>query len=162
MYRPVILNPVGQKEKITVFMDPRDYNTSASLIEHAKQGNPFVETFEYGLSPEGYHHKSRVVWAGSMAMPEKNTDNLYNQCTEYSQIRPTVKTTLKYRFLVNHTKKLYVDKEAVDARLHPLPFLTVDEYDFPSNSHLIGSWARDVISAERKNPMGYIEIAFNV
>ena len=159
-YRPVILNPLilPQAEKITVFMDACDYNTSASLIEHAKQGNRFVETFEYGLCPEGYHHKSRVVWAGSMAMPEKTTVNLYNQCTEYSKIRPSIHSTHKYRFLLNHSKKLYVDK--ADIQLHPLPFLTVEGCDFPSNSHLIGSWARDVISVEKNRPVGFDKIAF--
>ena len=150
-YRPVILNPLvlPHKDKITVFMDACDYNTSALLVEHAKLGNLFVETFEYGLSPEGYHHKSRVVWAGNQA-----PINVYNQCTEYSHIRPSEKSTHNYRFILNHSKKLYVDKEACSGVFHPLPFLTAEGYKHN------GPWARDVISVERKVPMGFDEIHF--
>jgi hypothetical protein len=147
-YRPLILSAHLQKQKITVFMDSSDYNIGATLIEHAKWGNPFVETFEYGLSPEGYHHKSRVVWAGNYA-----PINLYNQCTEYSQIRPSTKSTKQYRFILNHSKKLYVDKES-NADLHPLPFLTAEGFTHP------GPWARDVISVERQKPVDFNEFLF--
>ena len=169
-YYPIVLSADG---KIVVWMLAHRYGNGLKLMEHSFLGNNFVSTFEFGLSPEGPHHKSRVVWAGDYAdaEPEKE-DNLYHECTEYNEIRPDEKNTDKYRFIVNHSKKLFVDKTNVpkcsnDFVIHPLPLLTAEGNgrgggDFRDGDPLVGSWARDVISVEETAPPDFEEIVFDL
>lgn len=169
-YYPIILDKDG---KIVVWMLAHRYGNGLKLMEHSWIGNNFVSTFEFALSPEGPHHKSRVVWAGDYADSEPDQEeNLYRICTEYNEIRPTEKGTNKYRFVVNHSKKLFVDKTKVpksseDFTIHPLPLLTAEGNgrgggDFRDGDPLVGSWARDVISVEETAPADYEELFFNL
>ena len=163
-YYPIILDADG---KIVVWMDPTAYGEGQKLMEHAYLRNPFVNTFEFALSPEGPHYKSRVVWAGDYADPEPGKEtNLHHQCNEYNLIHPQEKDASSYRYLVNHTKQQYVDKEAIHT-LHPLPLLTAegngrgggDIHDAPP---LVGSWARDVISIEKTIPEDFEEVVISL
>lgn len=161
-YYPIILAP-GKMIKIYAAMCPTDYKTGAKLMEHSYLTNDFVQTFEFELSPDGFYHKSRVVWAGDYADKEAIGANLYEQCIDAMMIQPEVKSTEKYRFLVNHTKTQYVDKSEVQNGLHPLPLLTAEGNghgggDYRGNSALIGTWARDVISVETTAPEGFDKI----
>ena len=159
-YYPIILDANG---KIVVWMNGQTYNEGLKLMEHSYLDNTFVNTFEFALSPEGPHYKSRVVWAGDYADKEPGKEtNLYEQCNEYNLIRPQEKDASKYRYIVNHTKNLYVDKSKVQS-LHPLPLLTAegngrgggDLHEAPS---WVGSWARDVISVEKMVPEDFEEL----
>ena len=168
-YYPIILDENG---KIVVWMDAHEYGNGLKLTEHSFIENNFVSTFEFGLSPEGIYHKCRVVWAGDYADKELNqSENLYHLCNEYSCIHPRVKTTNNYKFIVNHTKKQFVNKSKVPEkdgyRLHPLPILTVEGNgrgggDYHSDSQLIGSWARDIISVEENEPVDFEEVIFDL
>jgi hypothetical protein len=168
-YYPIVLSADG---KILVWMLGHRYGNGLKLMEHSYLTNNFVCTFEFGLSPEGPHHKSRVVWAGDYADDEPGGQNLHNMCTEYTEIRPQEKETTKYRFIVNHSKRQLVDKTKVPERggftLHPLPLLTAEGNgrgggDFrDDNFSLVGAWARDVISVEETAPDDYEEIIFNL
>ena len=158
-YYPIILSADG---KIVVWMNAGHYRNGLKLMEHSFVGNNFVSTFEYGLSPEGPFHKSRVVWAGDYADKEPGKEeNLHNMCDDFNVIKPAEKDTTKYRYVVNHTKKLFVDKSKIadyDGRkLHPLPILTAEGNglgggDYRGPSPLVGSWARDIISVEETAP----------
>ena len=167
-YYPIILDKEG---KIVVWMCAHTYGNGAKLTEHSYMQNNFVSTFEFGLSPEGSRHKSRVVWAGDYADPEPDQEhNLYHQCTDYSEVRPAEKDTTKYRFIVNHSKRLFVDKTKVrrgeeGMAYHPLPLLTAEGNgrgggDYRGESPLIGSWARDVMSVETEAPADFEELLF--
>ena len=169
-YYPIILDADG---KIIMWMNAHNYHNGLKLTEHSFIGNNFVSTFEFALSPEGIYHKSRVVWAGDYADEESNQQDLYNQCNESQQIIPSEKDTTQFRFVINHTKKLFVDKTKVlkdsgGYRLHPLPLLTCEGNgrgggDYRGDSPLVGSWARDVISVEEVSPVeGYEEIVFDL
>ena len=68
-YYPIVLSADG---KIVVWMLAHRYGNGLKLTEHSFIGNNFVSTFEFGLSPEGIYHKSRVVWAGDYADNEPN------------------------------------------------------------------------------------------
>jgi hypothetical protein len=92
-------------------------------------------------------------------------------CGEYNLIRPAEKNTACYRFIVNHSKQLYVDKWKVqnvnNLFIHPLPLLTAEGNglsggDYHGNSKLVGSWARDIISVEYAAPQGFQEIVFDL
>ena len=168
-YYPIILDAEG---KIVVWMNAHNYHNGLKLTEHSFLENNFVSTFEFALSPEGIYHKSRVVWAGDYADEEPDGVNLYRQCNEYQQIIPQEKDTSRFRFVVNHTKKLFVDKNKVQKdrsgfRLHPLPLLTCEGNgrgggDYRGDSPHVGSWARDVISVEEDAPEGFQELAFDL
>jgi len=168
-YYPIILDKDG---KIVVWMLAHRYGNGLKLMEHSWTANNFVSTFEFALSPEGPHHKSRVVWAGDYADNEPGQEkNLYRMCTEYNEIRPEEKETTNYCFVVNHSKRLFVDKTKVPTKdgftLHPLPLLTAEGNgrgggDYRSDSPLVGSWARDVISVEETAPDDYEEIIFDL
>jgi hypothetical protein len=70
-----------------------------------------------------------------------------------------------YTYIVNHTKKVYIEKKG---DFHPLPILTAEgngrgggDYNGP-NMDLVGTWARDVISMEHEAPdYTRIECEFN-
>jgi len=169
-YYPIILSADG---KIVVWMCAHNYRNGLKLTEHSYLGNNFVSTFEYGLSPDGPHHKSRVVWAGDYADADPNQENnLYRMCDEYNMINPQEKDTTIYRYIINHSKKQFVDKMASKAeeegmKYHPLPLLTCEGNgrgggDYRGDSPLIGSWARDVISVEVEAPADYKELMFDL
>lgn len=169
-YHPIILDAVG---KIVVWMNAQNYENGLKLMEHSYLKNSFVNTFEFGLSPEGPYYKSRVAWAGDYADLEPGHDtNLYAMCHEYNLIRPEPKSTLKYRYVVNHSKKLYVDKSKIPCptgcyTIHPLPLLTVEGNgrgggDYHTDSELVGSWARDIISVEETITDEFQELVFNL
>ena len=140
-----------------------DYQCGAKLMEHSYIRNPFVGRVEKQLSPEGEYYKSPLVWGGDYADPEvKDEDETTLFCLSSGKEEkgPKDSKTKKYlRYLVNHTQKLYVDKNKVKAdsygyRINPLPLLTAEgngrgggDYH-GTNLDLIGSWARNIISTE--------------
>jgi len=165
-YYPLILGADG---KVLVWMSAHAYNNGLKLMEHSYIGNNFVSTFEYGLTPAGIYHKSRVVWAGDYADNEPDQPhNLYRLCNDYNQVNPSKQDTTKYKFVVNHTKQLFVDKsKIVGKKIHPLPLLTAEGNgrgggDYHGDSPLIGSWARDVISVEESAPADFEELLFDL
>ena len=169
-YYPIVLSADG---KIVVWMCAHNYRNGLKLLEHSYLGNNFVSTFEFGLSPEGPHHKSRVVWAGDYADNEPDQENnLYRMCDEYTMIVPQEKDTTTYRYIVNHSKKQFVDKTKCVSgeegrKYHPLPLLTCEGNgrgggDYRGESPLIGLWARDVISVEEVAPLDFEEIVFDL
>jgi hypothetical protein len=79
----------------------------------------------------------------------------------------------KWRYIVNHTKREFVNKLNIKGtrnswdgsiwKVHPLPLLTCEGNgrgggDYHGNSKFIGVWARNVISIEETEPVGYKEI----
>ena len=192
-YKPVILGEKTEEnhETVKAWMYSHEYDNGLKLMEHSYQGNNFVSTFEKQLSRKGDYHKSRVVWSGDYADNEpdlkiiyegKEYDaNLYSLCNCENEIKPKVSKTDTYPYILNHTKKLFVDKNKVPeikdwegAKIHPLPLLTCEGNgrgggDFRGDEKgIVGSWARDVISVEKTNPlvttdtMDYKEIIFDL
>lgn len=181
-YIAIILGDAGEpREFIRIWMESYSFGSGAKLMEHSYLNNQFVSATEYLLSPEGPHWKSRLVWAGDYADEEampvvevdgepKGPQNLYHQATEgpdakkQGTLAPTDMSA--YRYIVNHTKRVYVDKDAVKPdeygyRIHPLPLLTAEGNgrgggDYGGhNEAAVGSWARHVISVEKVAPVGY-------
>ena len=168
-YYAVILDENGW---IRAWMAP---GFGAKLMEHSYLGGIGVGTFEWELTPEGRHHMSRVAWCGDYADVEPGLGkNLHLICNERNDLMltPTAVTLGEHPFLVNHTKRQFVDKSKVPKglggfQIHPLPLLTCEGNgrgggDFDGTSPLIGSWARDVISAEKTAPDGFTELAFDL
>lgn len=180
-YTPVILGDLGQvkilkKEFIRVWLSSFCYGNGMKLMEHSYIGNKFVTAFESLICPDGAFYMSRAVWAGDYADPEPDCDdekeqkNLYNMANEEEglacskQQTPKARDMSEFRYIVNHTKKLFVDKQLCSSGIHPLPLLICEgngrgggDYH-GTNEHLCGTWARDVISVERLEPETYTQL----
>lgn len=174
-YVAVILGPAGERrEFIRAWVNSWDYTNGSKLMEHSYIGNKFVGAVEWLLSPLGPFWKSRLVWAGDYAdeEPSDAQKNLYHEVLDDNapeadkRQQPAIIDMSAYRYVVNHTKKVYVDKNDVDKndhglRIHPLPLLTAEGNGRGGGDYrglieeAVGSWARDVISVEREAPEGY-------
>jgi hypothetical protein len=184
-YIAVILGEKSEGDPPTEFVrtwvNPPAYGNGSKLMEHSYVGNPYVGAVELLLSPKGHFWKSRLVWAGDYADPEvhvsypdgklvaKTLYELAQEEHEAKEMSPMPHNMEKYYFLVNHTKKQYVDKRKATAdgnglRIHPLPLLTAEGNGRGGGDYrgaqevLVGSWARDVISVERAALAGYTEL----
>lgn len=188
-YLPIFLDDkLDTDEKILAFMSPHKYENGLKLMEHSWLKNDFVNTVERLLSPRGKYSKKRLVWAGDYADDEPTLNsyspegNLYDFCIESLEIKPkAINTPMRYRYLLNHTKKQFVDKikapidniwvdrdgKTYEYKIHPLPLLTCEGNgrgggDYRSdNTEYVGIWARDSISVGNRIPEGYTEIVPN-
>lgn len=175
-YKPVCLKENKKTPKAWVYS--HNYGNGLKLMEHSWIGNRFVEVVEHLLSPIGDWYKQPIVWAGDYADEDKGLKtNVYDRCKDTLEVNPTTYQLMdNLRYVVNHTKKVFVDKtnipvsntyEDIEYRIHPLPLLTCEGNgrgggDFRGDSDLIGTWARDVISVEAALPVGYTEINFDL
>ncbi|WP_280247686.1 MULTISPECIES: hypothetical protein [Nocardia] len=156
---------------ITNYFWAWDYDDFAKLTEHSWLGNEFVEAVEAQL-----RQPSRVVWAGEYADPEPDGETLFVKARTAPKAPKTGPRPVG-RYVINHDKRAYVDKNAVKPngegwRLHPLSILTAEGNDRgsgdlrPENTtgtfDLVGSWARNHISIEDTPPDGYNEITFDL
>ena len=175
-YKPCSLTKT--KKGVKSWMYSHKYENGLKLMEHSWIENRFVSTIETLLMEGGSWYMTPIVWAGDYADKENNSDkNLYDMCTDKKEINPDISgVPNKYKYIVNHTKKLFVDKSKVpvtdthngfDFRVHPLPLLTCEGNgrgggDFRKEEPIVGTWARDIISVEDFEPMGYKELEFNL
>ena len=160
------------------------------LMEHSWRKNDFVQAFETLIAD----NPQRVVWAGDYADNEfgrketyiserkdelgrivkkrvKEDVNLYGLCKDDTKRIPKARAK-EYRFVINHTKGVFVDKRkgAKDNdgwQIHPLPLLTCEGNgrgggDFRGDNSLIGAWARDVISVSDTKPKDFEELIFDL
>lgn len=168
-FKPILL--AENKKSVKSWMYSHEYDNGLKLMEHSYIGNSFVSAFESLIKG----NPQRVVWGGDYADECKGRKtNLYSRCKESEKANPTEKfTTTETRYVVNHSKKEFVDKFSVPeikdwkgAKIHPLPLLTCEGNgrgggDFRGENKFVGTWARDVISVESKKPQGYTEIKPN-
>lgn len=171
------------------YLYSHEFDNGLKLMEHSYIGNNFVEAVEILLSPLGPWHKNKFVWAGDYADGEDREDekspNLYSTIGENEEnkvspdvindlrIEHNIEDTTRWRYVVNHTQKQYVDKEKAlltneeyCLKIHPLPLLTADGngrgggdyHDDLPDFDMVGLWAKEVISMEEQPPEGYEEI----
>lgn len=172
-YLAIILgNEPGSDEQEVVRHVLSPFGCGSKLMEHSYVDNVFVASVEQLIGKHSMFYKSRIVWAGDYADKEKNeTYNLYTYGTDYHTQLGNVsfqKVPIYYRYIVNHTKKEFVDKERLSNEIHPLPLLVCEgnqrgggDY-WGKNSDLCGSWARDIISMETDKPSDkYSELVCN-
>jgi hypothetical protein len=164
------------KEFIRAWLSPHHYANGAKLMEHSYIGNPFMNAVEWLLSRNGHFWKSRLAWAGDYADPEADGKTLYELAQdehEEKEMTPSPQDMSDYHYIVNHTKKQWVDKRKVAEdgrgfRIHPLSLLTAEgngrgggDYS-GANEELVGTWTRDVISVEQAAPEGFTELEAEV
>jgi len=174
-YRAIILasKQPNEKELIRTWVDSGVYGNGYKLREHSYIGNKYVEAVEYLISPLGMFHKSRLVWAGDYADEEQGlSENLhtmsYADIIEQKMSSPNRYDMSAYRYIVNHTRKIYVDKNIeTETMYHPLPLLTAEgngrgggdcTHSNCKMLSLVGTWARHTISVEIDIPEGYAQL----
>jgi hypothetical protein len=164
-YLTVILAEKSDKEYIRTYLDAGMYDNGVKLVEHSYIGNKFMKAVENLIGPNGMFYKSRIVWAGDYADNEPDSEKNLNSMCEGKDPFEYKGQPASYPYIVNHTKKVYIEKKGNG--LHPLALLTAEgngrgggDYNGP-NMDLVGTWARDVISMENEAP-GYtlIECVF--
>jgi hypothetical protein len=135
---------------------PFDFSTSLKLMEHSYIGNNLMNTVEYLISSYGKFYKTSIVWSGDYAKNEPNLDyNLHNLVKECNKYKFNNNNKLhKYKYLINHTKKLFVKlRKYKHDNIHPLPLLTSEGNEFGgyngNDIHLCGTWSRNIISIEK-------------
>lgn len=166
-YHPTILG--DNKKTVKAWVYSHDYGSGLKLMEHSWLKNPFVKSFETLIAD----NPKRVVWAGDYADECKgNKTNVYSRCKDNLKVNPNVPNENEdYRFVINHTKKCYVDKKEVPDndgwQIHPLPLLTCEGNgrgggDYRGESSLIGLWARDVVSVSNTEPKEFEKFEFDL
>lgn len=170
-YNVVIRNSRG---KVTSF--DRSVNgeyTMAKLTEHSWWLNEFVSTITSML----WRDPMQVAWVGDYAEDEEivKEHKLYELAwSDDAHGVEKCELFLDGKFLVNHSKRIYLDCDAFRKRsldedgwcLHPLPLLTAvgngkggGDY-FGINKEDIGKWCWDLISVEDTPPEGYETVEY--
>lgn len=165
------------------YVDSWDFESGSKLMEHSWMKNKFVNFVESLIAEGGQWNGKPLVWAGDYADCELDENgkemktirdgeeydlNLYS-LKQYHIQPPENFTPKHYRYLINETKKCFVDKNNCPKdkdgwRIHPLPLLTCEgngrgggDYN-GDNQDMVGIWARDIITVSTKKPKGYTEI----
>lgn len=171
-FKAVVLAPQSDKAENEASFESWKYGSGSKQMEHSWCGNFYVSTIEKHFIPGGEFYKHRLVWAGDYADAEAGSDsNLYELSEEKERNGECCKLDDTFRYVVNHSKRQYVDKAQIPVdsdgwQIHPLPLLTAEgnedaggEYHscYPDH-HLLGVWARDVISVEETVPAEYTQL----
>jgi hypothetical protein len=148
-YFPCVIETRSGIAVVLAWLSAHRYGNGLKQMEHSYLGNNFVSAFEWLISPAGPHHKAQVVWAGDYGGVEKGySQNLYGLCTDENHATP--QRGNNYPFIVNHTKRCFIDKQEVKGEIHPLPLLTMETEgggggDYRGiNQHFLGIWARNL------------------
>jgi hypothetical protein len=150
------------------------------LMEHSYLKNKMMLCVEALLIEGGEWHKTPIVWAGDYSDPVRGEMNYSDMCDSTDEgehvareliPKPlTAKQQKEFQFIVNHTKKEFVDKKKVPNvdgwQIHPLSLLTSSGNgrgggDFRGENDFVGTWAADVISVEKEIPTDFKEIVPN-
>jgi hypothetical protein len=148
------------------------------LMEHSYLTSKMMLCVEALLIEGGEWHKTPIVWSGDYSDAVRGELNYFTMCERTDEgehiareliPKPlTQKQAKEFRFIVNHTKKEFVDKTRVPSvdgwQIHPLSLLTAEGNgrgggDFEGiGEKFVGTWARDIISVEKELPEGYKQI----
>ena len=95
-------------------------------MEHSWVGNNYVNMVEKLICSTGRWYGKRIVWAGDYEDVFSNEKRIYEMG---ETIKPMEYGNIKFRFLTNLHKGLYVDLKKVPLskngfQIHPLPLLT--------------------------------------
>jgi len=150
-------------DKVIEGLHSHRYGIGSKLMEHSWLKNDFVKTVESLIIKGGRWFGKPLIWAGDYA-----DSGIYDKAQEIK-----VKASKKhYRYLLNHTKKVYIDKNKIEAdkkgwKIHPLPLLTSEGNgqgggDYKGTEmEAIGTWRGDIIEASNKLRKDYTEEEYN-
>lgn len=152
---------------IVASLSPYDYNNGAKLMEHSYVGNDYVGAFCQLIGDENKdsYFGNPVAWVGDYADKKEGVD-IYSLAHEAGkeQKHIDVSNLIDYKYIVNFTKKQYVEVPDFDENtwtIHPLPLLIADGNgcgggDYcGDNEDMVGTWAYDCIGMTNHIPEGF-------
>lgn len=177
-YKVIFLGDESEEGQDEIIRAYSASNSGMKLMEHSYQHHEFMKAIESLLIPQGVFYKTRLVWAGDYAEEEPDTANLYHLAEDsiYQDSFPLLNkyNPEDYPFLVNHTKKEYVDKRTISnftfgmknelEQIHPLSLLTAEGNGQGGGDYkgiymeLVGRWTRDSISVNATFPNEYTNL----
>ena len=167
-YAALVINGHGENK---VFSFP----AHSKLLEHSWWSNDAVNA----VAQDIFQCPKTVYWVGdySCQTPAEISEELYdiamNGMFANQNTVNDCSFNLDGKFLVNHSKKLFVDcsdyhkrmsEKSGDWVIHPLPLLTAvgngrggGDY-YTVNKTMVGTWAGNLLSVEIEVPEGYSEV----
>ena len=154
-----------------------DWN-GLKLMEHSWISNPFMDAMTNRI----YKQPANIVWCGDYADEPQDFTGIewINYKTIYPETGRSETQTLNklpekfdysHKYLINHTKKVYVDFDLYISKctdsdgwcVHPLSLLTAigngrgggDYHDEYVDYYMVGSWAGDTIEVTDTIPNDY-------
>ena len=160
-YEVIIYVIENDKKIIKNIINPRSFGSYLKLMEHSYLNVKFLNVIELILSNKSYLYKKvNIVWKGDYSeIMFNNNENeisglLQNQYCLGEFINENEKNIEYYQYIVNHTKKVYIDKKKLKNNIHPLPLLVAygngrggGDYE-GNNEELCGTWIDDIITME--------------
>lgn len=139
----------------------------SKMMEFAWVNNPYLLSIEMALSPGGIWYGDRVWFEGDYNDPNIDIDsntNLYHLATESWESVVPEGLKQSRQFVVNDTKKLFVDIHKNRSQIHPLPILLAcstggggGDYN-GNNGEYVGCWVGDVVYTTDSVPVGYTQL----
>jgi len=161
-YMPALI----KRGRITVYnrrVEPDKDYVMAKLLEHSWWQNPTCNAVAKLL----YKSKGNLFWCGDYADDQAIHSYIW-ECDKEKSLPNPEDFTLDGKFIVNHTKRQYVNCDRYKERsldndgwcIHPLPLLTAlgngrggGDYHYSYvNYDSVGCWAGDEISIEDSAP----------
>ena len=186
-YKPTAIAKASSKKPIKWQLLCYDFDELAKLMEHSYVGNYLVQAVEYLLAKE--KEGIPFVWSGDYAENYKDYgDNLFSIGDDAESCKVgfellkkdgvlgefkgllgktcyRMATPKNYKYVINHTKKMYVEippQRAGELTIHPLPLLTCEsnglgggDYYSEKGKEYVGAWKYDRISVGDDVPSGF-------
>lgn len=160
-YEVIIYTIEDDKKIIKNIINPRSFGSNLKLMEHSYLNVKFMNVIELILSNKSYLYKNvNIVWKGDYSEIMFNNNEveiselIHNQYDLGDFINENEKNLEELQYIVNHTKKVYIDKKKLKNNIHPLPLLVAHgngqgngDYE-GNNQELCGTWIDDLISME--------------
>lgn len=162
-------------------IEPCNYGVTNDIMEQIYVGNPFLNVIMNNLVKGGHLYNEPILWTGNLAFKGGASEmELYKVIKPSLAVLTNIKYT-PYRFLINESKKQFVDLnevepihrinsngKAVDVKINPLPLLVCDSYgigmaDNYYDTTLFGFWINNIIIPSNIVPdMEYNQLIFNL
>lgn len=173
-YTPITQKGDDEKTRQTYSLSYNGEFYGHKLTEHSWWYNPVMNAFVSLFQ----HNPLRLAWVGDYSRDVKlcKENNLYEFIVRNRKNELALKGELSMKglFLVNHSKKVYLDCNDYYTRcqhdgwcLHPLSLLTAvgngnggGDY-YGENADDVGAWAWDIISVENEPPAGFNEVKYS-
>ena len=153
-----------QEDYLAKMYDTHTLGNGLKLMEHSYIGNNYVNHIMSLLDND----KQKLVWLCDYHEPDEKTQYVWNNVVEESGYAAIDNFEDNKYFIINHSKKLYIDieklhnileeKEPSGWYIHPIPILCNSDRDsqgggdFHKNDPRRATWCEDYIQATKEKP----------
>lgn len=165
-HRFVFLDNTGEP---VLSLSTRSTQVGAKLMEHSYLNSPYMVLVEHLLMDEfnGYS----LIWCGDYSDGDIYDKACKLEAKSFVKLKPILDSLMKHelhhegRFIINLSKKLYIDLDSIENEIHPLPLLCSisngrggGDYE-GLDMELIGNWKGDKIAVSNEKPIDYEEFS---